>query len=222
MALVSLADLRQQARNRSDMRIGGIWTDADFNAAINQSVFELNDLLVKADVYFLTSSISTLQTDTTLYPLPSDYYKLMGVDWQASSTSPWFTLSSYQFAERNKLANASATSGPSSTNLRYCQYGSNVSLLPAPSTGQQVQFWYVPVPTRLVNDTDTYNFLGGFEEFVIVNTAIKALAAEESDTSIFMAQKAEMKDRIEQMAPKRDQGEPHSVVETGRCDDWWY
>lgn len=225
MSLVSLASLRQQARARADMRINGIFTDADFNNAINQSIFELYDLQVKAwgDNYFIASSSLGLTPGQTQYPLPTGIYKLVGIDWQQSSGMPLSNLKTFEFAERNALLNASILWGIQGVNMRYCLLGSQVFFAPAPQAGNQVTFWYVPQPTALVNDTDTYDFQSGWEEFVIVNTAIKALAAEESDTSVFMAQKAEMKDRILDMAPKRNQAEPFSVAYIGGTDnDWWF
>ena len=218
MSLVSLQDLRTQARNRSDMRVNGIFTDADFNSAINAGIFELYDLQVKCwgDNYFLTSSIIPLTRSQTLYSLPAantgsaGIYKLVGVDLQSTTGADWRSIHSYEFQDRNKRG----------AEMRYCLYGSGINLYPAPTTGQQIQVWYVPQPALLVSDTDTYDFTSGWQEYVILSTAIKALAAEESDTTVFERQLLQMRERIEDMAPKRDIGEPHAIVDVEQCSYW--
>jgi hypothetical protein len=224
MSLVTLADLRTQARNRSDMRVNGIFTDADFNSAINAGIFELYDLQVKCwgDNYFLTSSIVPLTQSRTLYSLPASntgsagIYKLVGIDLQSTTGGSWRSLHSYEFQDRNKFSSTSA--GGSS--MRYCLYGSGINLLPAPTSGQQIQIWYVPQPAKLENDTDTFDFTSGWDRYPVLFACIQALAAEESDTTVFERQLMQMRERIEDMAPKRDIGEPHSVVDVEQCSYW--
>ena len=50
----------------------------------------------------------------------------------------------------------------------------------------------------------------------MIDAAIKALQKEESDTSVLMAQKVAMKDRIESMAQNRDIGECETISDTRR------
>jgi len=66
-------------------------------------------------------------------------------------------------------------------------------------------------------DGRTYN---GWEEYVVVDAAIKCLNKEESDTSILFARKQALIDRIENMAANRDSGEPEQVTDvSGGYDD---
>lgn len=235
MPSVSLSTLRATCRVRCDMRVGGIFRDQDFNSAINAGIQELYDLQNRAwgENYFLTSSAMGLIANQSLYTLPSDFYKLVGVDWQQSAGSPPVTMTSYEFNERNRYRGSNASSfSTNGTNMKYCIYGqagallgsASLNFMPHPqSSTNQVTVWYVPQPQSLVNETDQYNFQAGWEEFVIAATCIKALAAEESDTTVFDRQKAEMKDRIMDMAPKRDINQTHHIIDVESMnsgDDW--
>ena len=63
--------------------------------------------------------------------------------------------------------------------------------------------------------------ISGWEEFVIVSAAIKAIIKEESDPSALMAQKGELKQRIIEVAADRDIGKPNHVSPpTDRSMNW--
>jgi hypothetical protein len=72
----------------------------------------------------------------------------------------------------------------------------------------------------MTSDSDTLDGVSGWEEYVITDCCIKALAKEESDPSIFMAQKAALLLRIEAAAENRDAGSPATVSDTGGTDQW--
>ena len=63
----------------------------------------------------------------------------------------------------------------------------------------------------MLADSDILDGISGFDEYVIVDAAIKAMQKEESDVSVLMAQKEALKRRIEAAAANRDAGEPESV-----------
>lgn len=65
-------------------------------------------------------------------------------------------------------------------------------------------------------DGETFN---GWEEYVVIDSAIKCLQKEESDVSMLMAQKQALIKRIENMAANRDAGEPDSVTDVYRQYD---
>jgi len=55
--------------------------------------------------------------------------------------------------------------------------------------------------------------INGFEEYIIIDAAIKCLIKEESDVSVLLAQKQQIMQRIEAMASNRDAGEPERVTD---------
>ena len=87
-------------------------------------------------------------------------------------------------------------------------------LVPQTSGGQTLQIWYVPRPSQLINQTDILDGVSGWEEYIVVDVAIKMLTKEESDPSIFAAQKAEMNKRLDEMAKNRNLGEPQTVTDS--------
>ena len=79
--------------------------------------------------------------------------------------------------------------------------------------------WYIPRCPELVADDDEFNGISGWEEYVIVDVAIKMLQKEESDTSVLAAQKANLKKRIEQMSSDRDTGIAETITDV-RSSGW--
>jgi hypothetical protein len=219
MATVTLLDLRTRARQRADMESTGFISDSELNTYINSSYAELYDLLVSkfGSDYFVSSPYTfTTSANVDQYPLPSGFYKLLGVDFKISGTN-WRTLKRFEFSDRN----ISGIWDVYNTELiRYRLLGSNILLSPVPTGACQLRAWYIPLPDVLANDTDSFSGLNGYEEYVIIDAAIKMLTKEESDTSALRADKAAMKKRIEDMADSRDVGSPCSVQDTNGIEGW--
>jgi len=97
------------------------------------------------------------------------------------------------------------------TNLRYRLNGDNLMIVPQTQGGQTIRIWYAPRPNQLINQTDTLDGIAGWEEYIVADVCIKMLAKEESDVSIFAAQKMEMDKRLDEMAKNRNLGEPQTV-----------
>lgn len=219
---VTLAQLRTRARQRADMENSTFVSDSELNFYINSSIAELHDLLVSAygsDYFLSTHSFSTVAS-TADYALPADFYKLAGIDAQYNG-SDWVALRPFNFNERNRNQDLSVgtISGP---DFRYRIMGSNIKLAPVPNAVHTIKVWYTPKATELSLDADTLNDLNQFAEYVIVDAAIKCLQKEESDVSVLMAQKAELRRRIEIMAQNRDASEPESVSDVYSANtDYW-
>ena len=214
---VTLAQLKTRARQRSDMENSTFVSDSELTSYINSSLAELYDLLVAAygDEYFLANPYPiSVVTGTADYTLPTDFYKLKGVDASVNG-SQWLNVLPFNFNERNRGQNGAPET------LRYRIMGSNIKFNPAVSAS--VQIWYVPVAPTLVSDADTFNDVNKYSEYIVVDAAIKMLQKEESDVSVLMAQKQALKRRLEEMAGNRDAGSPESVTDIyAQYDDFWY
>ncbi len=223
-SVVTLQSLITAAQQRSDLVNSNFITTSEWTTYINGSWKELYDLLVGAygNDYFASTYSFTTDGVNQLFPLPTDFYKLLGVDLMLgnSAQSP-VTLKPFTFSERNRYSVPNFQSFYGVTNLRYRINGSNIWLTPLPTGGQQLQLWYVPEPTSLVNLTDTMDGIAGWEEYVIVDACIKALNKDETDATAFMKQKADMKARLEDMAQNRDAGSPATVADSQAGDMWW-
>jgi hypothetical protein len=224
-----LADIRTAARQRADMESSQFVTDAELTSYINQSLFELYDILVQAfgnDYYVADPYEFTTEAATTRYPLPTGpdpqgVYKVLGVDLQQSgSATGWLSLQRFNFAERN-AASAAVLVLPQRTNLRYRLAGDDLMLSPPPPAGLTLRVWYVPRMAPLADDDDLADGVSGWVEYAICDAAIKCLQKEESDVSVLLAQKLALVKRIQAAAENRDAGSPATVSDVlGGADGW--
>lgn len=215
MASVSLTQLIASARTRADM-VGSLFvSDAEFTVFLNKSLDELYDLVLQkfGDDYYVASSAIATVAGTSTYALPSDFYKLLGVELTLSGEVR--DLKKFEFKERNAYRNAV---GSGAELPRYRLEGSNLRLYPAPASVMAGTLWYVPQRVALATGADAVNFPGGWEEYAVIDAAIKALVKEESDISALQLAKTEMLRRIESASENRDAGEPERVTDVQRTD----
>lgn len=213
MALTAtLSELRTQVRQRADMVNSTFVSDSELNGYINKSYAELYDLLVRQYGEDYNVSSQTITTDSTNvnYALAADFYKLIGVDLLISGTigtqsADYVTLVPYQFAERNRYSAAVVGLVQPTNNFRYKILGNNINFI-KPDANRSVVIYYHPRITPLSGDSDTVDGVNGWEEYIIVDAAIKCLAKEESDTSELQLEKQILEKRITEMAAQRDTG----------------
>ena len=224
---MQLQDLIAASRQRADFVNSQFVTDSELTSYINQSYFELYDLLVSkyGDDYYVKSPPQTITTDGVnyLFALASDFYKLLGVDLalNPNTTDSFVTIKPFNFAERNRYSVPNFQSFYGVTNMRYRLSGNNLWLTPTPAANQVMRVWYVPRMTQLVASTDTVDGISGWTEYIIIDCCIKMLAKEESDPTIFVQQKMDIIKRIEAMAENRDAANPPRVADS-RNDDLFY
>lgn len=223
---MQLSDLITAVRQRADMVNSQFVSDTELTSYINQSYFELYDLLVQkfGDDYYVKTPAYTITTDGTTdqYALPSDFYKLLGVDLLVNGAQgSAISVKPFNFGERNRYSAPNFQQFYGVTNLRYKLTGNYLWLTPRAQAGQTIQLWYVPRLTQLVNSTDTLDGISGWTEYVICDSAIKCMQKEESDVSVLMAQKAGLIQRIESAAENRDAGEPMTVTDNSSNAPMW-
>lgn len=222
---LTLTQLQTAIRQRCNFENSQFVTDTELTSYINQSYFELYDLIVQkyGDNYYVqTPYVFTTDGVTQFYPLPSDFYKLLGVDLALSNTVDSFvTIRPFNFSDRNRYAVPNFQSFYGVTNLRYRLNNNSLWLTPIPAANQTIRIFYVPEMTTLVSGTDTVDGISGWTEYIIVDGCIKCLEKEESDVSVFMAQKQALIQRIEAAAENRDAANPMTVSDTQYSDFWW-
>ena len=226
----TLLNLRTMVRQRADMENSTFVSDPEVTSYINQSYFVLYDLLVQKfgnDYYvapFLTITTDGIndqfaRPDGTLYSGAPALYKLLGLDLFLAANS-WVTLKPFNTSERNRYSIPNFQSFYGVTNMRYRLNGGKLWLTPLPAGGQQLRLLYIPRMTPLALDTDLLDGVSGWDEYVVIDAAIKCLQKEESDVSVLSGQKGAMIARIEAAASNRDVGNPMTVSDTqsGNCD----
>lgn len=220
---ITLVDLRLRSRQKADRENSNFVEDEELDFMINGSVAELHDLLVASNSadYSIEEHAFTTVANTDSYPLPTDFYKLKGVDAQITNDK-WYSMRPFNFNERNRNNDVTwgLINGP---NIRYRLLGDSIKFSPAPEANYDIRLWYTPTAPKLVADTDTLKDLNFYADYVIVDVAIKYLQKEESDVSVLMQQKAELKRRIETMANNRDEGQPESISDIyAENSDFWF
>ena len=192
MALVTVADLKIQALDRADMRYSSYIGDDELTSMINASAQELYDILtgVYEDYYFQETAFS-LANGASTFTLPADFYKLRGVD-EVINSQFRVTVKPYEWIERNM----------------YIQPNGFRSLLLS----------WIPKMTQLTTDTDTFDGINGFEQYIITDVARKMLMKEESDVQAFLIELSQIKQRINDIAQNRNAGDSTRIGDVYRQD----
>lgn len=245
IAEMSLGQLRLMSQQRADRVNNDFVTVPEWNAFINQAMYELYDLLIAVyEDYFKAPSASfTCPGNQQIFPLPDGqltflnddrtpfvpppFYKLLGVDLALNTANnAWVTVNRYNFIDRNRFVYPNTASTIYGVfNLQYRPMGNNLEFIPTPSGGQILRIQYVPRLPALLADTDitTIGF-SGWLQYVIIRAAKYALDKEESDTSKLDAELLFLKGRIEETAFNRDQGQADAISDTRQgnwADGWW-
>lgn len=220
--VLTLAQLRTAAKQRADMVNSDFVSDTEWNSYINQSAYALYDLLIQKydNDYFVDDYSFPTDGTSYLYNLPTDFYKLLGVDLQlGNSDDSWITLRKFERAERNNFALPNFQNFYGVTNLRYRLRANGLWLTPTPQAGQTIRILYIPRLPELTTDSSELDGINGWNEWVIVDAAIKALVKEESDTSALERDKASITARIESAAENRDAANPQRVADV-QSNSW--
>lgn len=197
--MASLLNIRNRCKQESDNVGQSFLSDTEWDSLINSSYQELYGLIVEAfgNDYFTQTpatgfSITTTGT-TQFFALPSDFFKLLGVDLQISSPSQWVSLDQFPFSARNSLS----------------AFNSSI-----PAAGQVLRVFYVPTVTLLSGDASILDGVNGWEEYVIIDAALKAMAKEESDVSVLMTRKQAILARLAAEIENRDANDNGRIADT--------
>jgi hypothetical protein len=227
---ITLLDLRTQTRQRADLETSKYVTDSELNGLINDSIAELQDLLIATydGDYFVESVQFDTVSGQTDYPLPDGtlyssapaFYKLKGVDAKIIAGN-FFALRPFNFNERNRNEDYAwgFLNGPT---IRYRIVGDNLRFSPAPNSINPIRVWYIPTAQKLVADSDVLKDVNAYHEYVVIDAAIKCRIKEELDIAPLEAMKAQMAKRITEMAQNRDVGQPESVSDIYAENDDYY
>lgn len=233
---VTLVSLMQSARQRTNLEGASAFiTDQELTGYINGSLAEWYDEVrgtTWGGQYF--RSIYNFQTDATqlysgpqnpppgsFYPLPKDFVSLTSCD---IFLSPNLVLSARAFQEEQRnMFRWYPVGWLFDQPIFYQLWGGNIVFVPAPQSTFQVQLNYVPTSPQLFNPLDTFDSINGWEEYVILDSAIKCLlkSGRMDMVPIFEARKQEQKERIRAMAPRRDMQTAEVVHEISQdYSDW--
>lgn len=209
--MITLAELRLQAKQRADMVKSKFVSDAEWNYYINSGIAELYDLMCEAygEDYYITEYEFTTN-DSEGYDLPEDFYELKRLDLKIDSQN-WVTIPRFNINEETALRSSSFVALGGYLNTRYRIMGNSIKVAPLPSPGSTMRALYVPLPQQLAADDDELQNFNTYSEFVVLSAAISALNKEESDVSVLAAQKEQQRARITAKAGARDAANSEQV-----------
>lgn len=217
---VTLLSIRTQARQRADQVNSTFISDAELNSYINNSYAELYDLLVsRFEGYYVKAPVTfTIASGASTYALPSDFYKLKGVD-RLLSGNEYYTVQPFNFQERNRRSRTINRTILGSSDIAYRILGDTLYIVPDDMAPGTYRIWYIPVYTALTTDGSTLDGINGWEEYVVLDAAIKMMIKEETDVTAMLMLKQQLTGRIEAMARNRDEGRPERISDV-RINSW--
>jgi hypothetical protein len=220
MATFTESDLRTRARRRADMENSSFVSDAEIQDYLNSSISELHDFMVKSyEDYFVSEQTYNAPIATGGANLPDDFYKALGVDYNSGGITS--TLRAYSFTERN-IYNTPYAAIDRLAEPMYKVEGSKITLIPTNSQSGTITLYYVPLPTQFSSTvTEIETIIPGYEEYVVVATAIRMLMKEESDTRQLELEKNQLASRIIRALSPRDTSGSFAIrdVRKGRFRD---
>lgn len=237
--MTALSDLRLAAQQRADRVNASTITTAEWNAMINASAAALYRALTSTyEDYNVTSYDFTLAggvggnsitlgygTSVPAFDKLRGLWKQLGVVGSGPFWGPLLKLNS--FNERNIYAAPPINPIYGNLSVYYSLMGSTLEVLPPDSSAGTYRLWYVPVFTKLVNDTDVIDGMwlatNGCDEWIVVDVARKALLKEESlDTAAMLAQECEsLKATILKELSPRDDNSPGKIADMKRLRANW-
>ncbi len=221
----TLQNIITLTRQRSNMENDNTVTDSELTSYINNSLAELDGLLaIRYEEYRLKNYISVLSGGASnIIPIPSDFWKLRGVDYQLQNTVPsnapiWYALKRFEFPQRNRFNNnmvyASSLYGK---NIGFYLGAQGIILTPASYAAGTYQVWYTPKFVTLIALTDIldlYMDTQAWIEYAIVDCCIKIFNKLNLDPSGYAMEKEALKHRIEAESDNRDTSGPQCVIDS--------
>jgi hypothetical protein len=211
-----ISDLITETRQRADMQNTQFVTDVEITTYLDKAYRKVyNHIVAKYSAIFVSEASIPTVNGVDTYDLPSDFYRLLGVDIVSGSRS--YTLRPWSLNERNRTAFGFLTQP-----FRYYLKGQKIVLKPEPRAPDTLRIIYVPAPPALTGATQI-NCFDGFDEYIVIDAAIQCKQKEESDVSILMAQKQECLDQIINVyGIGQDDGFPQSVTDVSRVNEHPY
>lgn len=219
----TLAEMRTVVRNRTNLEFSTFVTDDEIDENLNEEYAELIARLIsnEGQPHFVSTTTLNITQGTTLYPLPSDFWRLLRI----VSTFDGITrdMEPFMEGERAGLLNTEYFSSTFSPGPRYRLQADNIEILPV-SRAFTVELRYIHSCPILVDDADTADGYNGYEQAMIAGACALVREKEQTDPSFFERRKDRIYQLIDAWAHSRDASHPErvtDVVGTNYYGDWW-
>lgn len=182
---------------------------------VNMAYKDLYQQVILAkENYFTIPTSLVIQANIVSYNLPSDFYKLDGVDLALDTDGRYLTLRPFQFLERNKFRSSlNLATAPFGQIYRYMIVGDQIQFVPLPSQTATVQLWYTPEPVVITSLNQILSLPIGSDEYMSLYCACAMLTKEESDCSALDAKRLQVLEQMKHSLRDRDEGSANYVVD---------
>ncbi len=223
---VNLATMVTRVRRRADMENTTFVTDAEIEEYVEASLGELIDLMLEeggGDWMLTATQGQSTAAGTDTYQIytndidmaNANVYKVLGVEVQFNGK--WRRLRRFSHWQGSRLEDLSGWTSENSVYYKVLWQptmgaDAKIQFEPAPQGVHTFRVLYIPYPSDWSSGGFT-NFLGftGWEEYVIVDAAMKCLEKEESDTKHLMVRLARLQERIRHHAKTMNYGEGDAI-----------
>lgn len=214
MGIWTLAQLKTRVRERADMVYSEFVSDAELAGYISNSYAKFYDMVTSAyvDDYVLDPFQFTISSGNSYtFTNTENFYKLVGVDFLDGSQ--WCEVRNFNFNQRNSTGQA-YNMGRYHPVLRYKLMGSErLIFIPTDQATGTYRYWGIPKAAVLTTDTDQIDGYNGWEEYIVVDAAIKCLIKEESGIEEMVRERKILVDDIMAAAQNRDTGESERITD---------
>jgi hypothetical protein len=190
---VSLGQLTSDIREQADAVGASVrHTPQLITRFINQSIQRFREKITgEGSTHYLTATSGTLTVGATS-PYSFSSLSLASVapsvvrtcEMEITVNSEVLSLLHVPFASRNDYG------GPTSTGIpqAWAHYQTRtLAIMPAPNQTYAYTVWYLPVLTDLVNDTDTFDGVAGWEDFVVWDVVRRLIVRDQYPQAFSLA-----------------------------------
>jgi hypothetical protein len=208
--VATLTELRSRVVSAADaagnLDVTNPTDQAYLDPLINSSLQRLHDVLTGMFQDYQITDGGTTQTITTIatpnFAVPTTVLKIRDVEWLGpTGVSLAQSLDTFAWAERNKIL----------LDRSYCVAGSLVLIRPIDLAVGVYKTWWTPKFVTLVNGSDTYDAINGWEELTVVDVAMQIRDAMEKDVSLLSQRFEKLEQHVHEAASKRVSGRPSRV-----------
>ena len=212
MARRDISDIVTACRVRADQEGSTRNSDATILSFIKQSIAYLSSLVAGGDQDHFLNDVTITASGTEHLTLNPDVHQVRGVDWRPDISSDWVTIQSFNFIQRNSRQNSISDywfSGQAEAKYTFRPWGDHIKIIPQAESTDQFRIWYVPSFSLTL--TSSFNFFNDWDEFVIVDVAIKMKEKDEEDVSILQVERVRLENKIKEDAQRRNTEAYHAI-----------
>ena len=198
-----------------DSGSAGRFTTARLNRFINQAIQRYITIVTGSggqEWYSQRTGLQSMSTSEVVdasgwapnqyVTLPTAFYQLIGIDIVIGGST--VSLMNFERMERNMFKDSPIwmQGNGKGQPMFYRIQGTNaagahiVQVVPAADAAYQFEVWYVPEIADLSNDSDTFDGRAGFEDFVVLEAALRCLSRD-GNTSTSYASIQQRRDEME-------------------------